>query len=253
MKKNKVKKVPNFEIRTKLNLHIVKDAKKGNVRTLNQRQKPEEYNQSVDEYFNIAAAQRWLESINYRCSIEQVQTITNLRLQLYGDDTPYLISNENMRHIKVLVNLENLALPPWTNDEGLRNVTGLSKLKYLDMPRASITDSGMKHLENLINLQNLIISSCSNITNNGISKLSKLTNLKILHLHKTGLTDAGMSTIGKLVNLEILGLNYTNITDNCINQITKLNKLVRIDLNGTQISDVGKEEIRQNIPGISIY
>ena len=204
----------------------------------------------------LAEAQKWLKSINYNLTLEQMSNLKMLRLQLYGSfkgvSTTKLISNENMRHLRVLKNLELLALPRWTNDDGLSNIAELTKLKTLNLPNALVTDEGMVHLRNLTEMRSLVLTA-ARIDDAGIQNLAGMSKLQILNLSNTGITDAALATIGKLTSLNKLFLNRTKITDGCVPHITKLTGLQRLDITGAGITETGKQQIRNAIPGITIH
>lgn len=201
-------------------------------------------------------AQRWLKSLRYDRTLAQVKELKRLRLQMYGKingvSTQTLISNQNLAHLKVLTNLEELALPVWTNDSGLRNVAGLTKLTSLNIPQAPITDVGMGYLKNMTHLHSLVLGSRS-ITDAGLANLSGMHALDILNLSGSSITDAGMVEIGKLTGLSKLFLNHTAITDASIPEIIKLRYLQRLDITGTHITPAGRQQIAAAIPGIVIH
>jgi len=203
----------------------------------------------------LISAQRWLKSLNYDRTLEQMKTMKRLRLQMYGKingvSTQTLISNENLVHLKALPSLEELALPVWTNDSGLSNVAGLTRLTSLNIPQAPITDVGMGYLRNLTNMRSLVLGSRS-ITDAGLVNLSNMR-LEILNLSGSSITDAGMVHIGKLTGLGTLFLNHTAITDAAIPEIIKLHNLHRLDITGTQITPAGRQQIANAIPGIVIH
>ena len=204
----------------------------------------------------LIEAQKWLKTINYNLTLDQVRNLKMLRLQLYGSfhgvSTTKLISNENMRHLRVLKNLELLALPRWTNDDGLSNMAGLTKLKTLNLPNAKISNKGMVHLRNLKEVRSLVLTAAT-IDDAGIQNLAGMSKLQILNLSNTGITDAALATIGKLISLNKLFLNRTNITDASVPHITKLTGLQRLDITGTNITESGKQQIGNAIPGITIH
>lgn len=204
----------------------------------------------------LLAAQQWLKSIRYDRTIEQMKAMKALRLQMYGNingvSTQQLISNDNLRHLKVLGSLEELALPRWTNDQGFSNVSGLVNLKTLNAPDAPITNQSMTYLRQLTHLESLVLTN-GQIDDQGVSHLGGLTNLKILNLSNTKITDAGVQQLSGLQNVEKLFLNRTTISDACVPDLMKLKKLVRLDITGTKITDAGRGQLRQAIPGIQIH
>lgn len=204
----------------------------------------------------LTEAQKWLKSINYNLTLDQMSNLKMLRLQLYGSfngvSTTKLISNESMRHLRVLKNLELLALPRWTNDDGLSNIAGLAKLKTLNLPNAQVTNEGMVHLRNLTEMRSLVLTA-ARIDDAGIQNLAGMSKLQILNLSNTGITDAALATIGKLISLNKLFLNRTKITDGCVPHIIKLTGLQRLDITGAGITETGKQQVRNAIPGITIH
>lgn len=203
----------------------------------------------------LQEAQTWLASINYVKTIEQIPEMKWLRLQMYGSfngiSTQQLISNENMRHIRVMKNLEELALPRWTNDSGLSNVAGLTQLKDLNIPITNITDAGMAYLKNLNSLEKIALHG-TKITGEGLKNL-KGKNLSILGLNQTDIGDSDMETIGTFTNLKSLFLVGTKVTDASIPNLKKLTNLQRLDITGTKISQQGKQDLQKAIPGLKIY
>ena len=203
----------------------------------------------------LIEAQQWLKSLRYELTLDGVKALKKLRLQMYGTingvSTQTLISNDNLRHLKVLRNLEELALPTWTNDDGISNVAGLIRLKVLNVPTAKLTNAAMSHLKNLAAMESLVLTG-ANIDDAGVSQLAGMSNLQILNLSNSGITDAGMDHVGKLASLQMLFLARTAITDASIPQLVKLKGLRRLDIVGTGITAAGREKIRATIPRIEI-
>jgi len=203
----------------------------------------------------LQEAQAWLASINYIKTIEQIPEMKWLRLQMYGSfngvSTQQLISNENMRHIKVMTKLEELALPTWTNDAGLSNVAGLTNLKSLNISITNITDAGMVYLKNLNSLEKVTLHG-TKITGAGIKHLQG-KNLSILGLNQTDIGDADIEVIATFTYLQSLFLVGTKVTDASIPHLKKLKYLQRLDITGTKISQQGKQDLQTAMPGLKIY
>lgn len=203
----------------------------------------------------LQEAQAWLASINYNVSIEQVPLMTRLTLDMYGSfngiSTQQLISNENLRHLKVLTNLQQITLPTWLNDSGLSNVAGLTNLKVLSLGVTNITDAGMIYLKDLNSLESVSLHG-TKITSEGLKHLQG-KNLTRLGLNQTNIGDADMELIGSMTSLTSLGLVGTKITDASIPHLKKLTNLQRVDIVGTQITPQGKQELQAANPGLNIY
>jgi len=202
----------------------------------------------------LQEAQAWLASINYVKKIEEIPEMKWLRLQMYGTfngkSTMELISNENMRHIKVMAKLEELTLPRWTNDSGLANVAGLTHLKNLNIPITNVTDAGMVYVKDLNSLENIALHG-TKVTGEGLKHLQG-KNLSILGLNQTDIGDADMEMIGAFTNLKALFLVGTKVTDASIPHLKKLKNLKRLDITGGKISAQGKQELQAAMPGLEI-
>lgn len=203
----------------------------------------------------LQEAQAWLASINYNKTLEQIPEMKWLKLQMYGSfngiSTQQLISNENLRHIKVMTKLEELTLPRWTNDSGLSNAAGLTNLKHLDISITNITDTGMSYLKNLNSLEKLTLHG-TKVTSEGIKYLQG-KNFSILGLNQTNIGDADMEIISTFTNLKSLFLVGTKVTDASIPHFKKLKNLQRLDITGTKITQQGKQELQTAMPGLKIY
>jgi hypothetical protein len=202
----------------------------------------------------LEEAQAWLASINYVKTIEQIPEMKQLKLQMYGSfngiSTQQLISNENMRHIKVMTKLEELTLPRWTNDSGIANVAGLTHLKNLNVTTSNISDVGMVYLKDLNSLEKLVLHG-TRVTGEGLKNVQG-RNLTILGLNQTDISDADMEMIGSFSNLKSLFLVGTKVTDVSIPHLKKLTILKRLDITGTKISAQGRQELKTAIPGLDI-
>ena len=85
---------------------------------------------------------------------------------------------------------------------------GLVNLSY---SRAS--DAGLAHLERFSDkLQGLWLRD-TQVTDEGLSRLTGLSNLRLLSLHGTRVTDSGMAHLAELPKLRLLDLAGTQVTD----------------------------------------
>ncbi|MFY0600728.1 MAG: cytochrome C [Cyclobacteriaceae bacterium] len=92
----------------------------------------------------------------------------------------------------------------------------------------------------------------SDITDDDLYFVGKMTNLKTLYLQKTGLTGSGFVHISKLPNLEVLNLSFTNIEDAFLLELIKFPTLKTIYLLETKVSPEVIEAVRKNRPGLQI-
>ena len=77
------------------------------------------------------------------------------------------------------------------------------------------------------------------ITDDGLSVLETLPNLRSLYLSNTKAIDKGMAHLAGLRNLEYLVLDGTRITDACFKHFTMLVKVEHLDLKKTNVTGSG--------------
>jgi hypothetical protein len=111
------------------------------------------------------------------------------------------ISNQGLAHLCGLTNLSRLTLrTPTVSDDGLKPIGRLVNLQELDLS-CNITDNGLRHIRSLTNLQKLTLEG--DVTDEGMQHLGSLTSLRELVL-RCRVTDAGMPHLTRLENLEML-------------------------------------------------
>ncbi len=137
------------------------------------------------------------------------------------------VTDASLVHLKALSKLSSLTLNGSRfTDAGLVHLKGLSNLTSVDLRGTSMTDAGLQHLEGLSNLTFLDLGSTP-ITDAGLVHLEGLTKLSTLHLDGTRVTDAGLVRLKRLVKLSILWLA------------------------GTQVTDAARQELKQQMPGLT--
>ena len=93
------------------------------------------------------------------------------------------------------VNGFDFSYPVFT-DEGLKHLSGLTKLTHLELYNAQVSDDGLKHLSGLTNLKGLGLTN-TQVSDEGLKYLSGLTNLIELYLNNTQVTDVGVKELQK--------------------------------------------------------
>ncbi len=199
----------------------------------------------------LLEAQAWLKAVGYDRTIEQMQAMTWLRLQKYSIEMVQLITDDNLRHLKVLTNLEQLTLPRQIGDAGMANIVGLHKLRDLNIYDSKITDASMGYIKNLKDMQKLIISA-NDIGDAGVAQLAGLTNVTILNLSSTKISDAGIHHLTSMSGLQKLFLFRTNITDAAVPDLLKFKHLDRLNIQATGITPAGYQQLQAAMPGVEI-
>jgi len=90
------------------------------------------------------------------------------------------------------------------------------------------------------------------VTDAGLPALSKLPNVRILHLEKTAVTDAGLAHLKGLNSLEYLNLYGTQVTDAGLAQLEGLKNLKHVYLWQSKVTDEGADKLRKALPAAKI-
>ena len=123
----------------------------------------------------------------------------------YLDISETLIDNDGVSKIAPFKNLETLIL--WNgsmDDEGISQLTGLTKVKKLDLQGCqSVTSGSADHLLKLSSLEDLNIAETS-FDDEGFLKLAELENLKVVAVGRTNITSDAIETFkSKLPECEV--------------------------------------------------
>jgi predicted Zn finger-like uncharacterized protein len=167
------------------------------------------------------------------------------RLDISGTD----IGDTGLKHLRGLVDLEELKLGSWVDGYskitgvGLAHLSGLGKLKTLSLEHIEIGDADLVSLQRLKSLNSLDLSGVP-ITGSGLSNLKPLTNLKDLKLSSARVTDGGLTGLSVLVGLEKLRLDDTKISGEGLGCLKDLKNLKYLSLHGAaKITAQGLAEI----------
>lgn len=170
-------------------------------------------------------------------------------------------SAQSLKHFRELQSLELAGSPigpatlnvvsglPWVTELGLSDCAKLKdadfavlghlyELQHLQLERTEAGDRAAIGLSRLNNLRGLHMGS-ENLTNEGMQKLSEIVSLHHLTIAKEGtkLTDAGFSDSWRLINLRGLSIHAPQVTGEGFGPIAELSLLERVNLSGEAISD----------------
>jgi hypothetical protein len=186
--------------------------------------------------------------------LQNLETLSQLR-ELMLDETK--ISDAGLSHLSGLKELRVLSLAGDTNltDAGLIHLAGLTNLQKLALYTVPITGTGFVQLENMSNLKGLknlskltslafIDANNTQVTDAGLSYLIGLTNLEFLALSYT--SDVGLERLVGLGKLKRLSAVGTNITDVGMRSIAKMTSLENLDFFDVKISDAGLKSLVGN-------
>ncbi|MFK7766315.1 MAG: redoxin domain-containing protein [Mariniblastus sp.] len=147
------------------------------------------------------------------------------------------VDGSGLENLMMLPKLESLSFGAYEkgapiNDESMKLIVQLERLRHLDLSGTAITDAGLKHIRRLKNLETLTLDY-TNVTENGLANLEGLTKLKKLRFYmKQGkLGDAAAIYLGNLPSLEKITAHF-NLTTEGIRSLSKLTKLKSFDFSG---------------------
>lgn len=85
-----------------------------------------------------------------------------------------------------------------------------------------------------------------------LMEVKRLTQLEEVHVHGSSVSNAGLAHLKGLGHLTTLCLRETRVTDAGLVHLKGLTKLAELDLSGTRVTDAGVNELKQELPGLSI-
>ena len=97
-------------------------------------------------------------------------------------------------------------------------------------------------------IEQLLLSSAP-LTDLGVDRIAKLTDLTALSLVSTKITDEGLKYLSKLPKLRKLELGKNNITDAGVEHLVKIKSLASLSLANTRVADAGLIKLSE-MPGL---
>lgn len=190
---------------------------------INDRQNPHDKNYKRNE----ALVDRWLDRL------ADLPDLVSLDIANTSMEGP------GLKVVGTLKNLErlNLTLTPVT-DSHLEHLAGLTRLRVFSLASAKCTGEGFRFLGNLKQLENanFHFTPVNDADLAGISTVTSLERLEIVHCH---FTDAGVAPLARLVNLERLQIGSRDATGAAVKSLTRLKKLRELDLHDNQATVEG--------------
>ena len=130
--------------------------------------------------------------------------------------------------------------PHQRNDQDLARLSnlsaGLDAFSSMDLNGSDVTDDGLKHLAKLTNLESISLAG-TKVTNAGLSGTLELPKLVSLSLVGCTVTMPMMETLSKLENLEVLSLESAKVGDNELPPLANLPRLKDLNLSLCPITD----------------
>jgi Leucine-rich repeat (LRR) protein len=208
--------------------------------------------------FGIDSLPTWsllqLISRKFRRCVLAPHALSCCNVVLFDDDAKYLVADlrKHLQKLTLLPNRANLTWrwrpawqvpapnvrppPPTTRLEC--DLSAMQELRYLDIGHSKICDENLDSLSPL--LIDLNLSNCYQLTDVGISKLSRFPRLQVLRLTHTSLMD--LRPLSRLLELRVLHCAFTNVLESDLSLLRPLRKLETLHLS-FRLSDVGLEAI----------
>ncbi len=188
-------------------------------------------------------------------------------LRLSGDNDVTTIDDDGLAVLAGCPELKALAIDHlWISEQGLQHLVGNKKLAELYLASTLVDDASMQLIASMsslrklrlaktavgaagletltaLPLEELDISECSQIFDDAMVSVGKLTSLKRLNLWRDAITDEGVNHLAALTNLQWLNLDNTQLSDDGLVHLQGMTKLTFLHLGSTSVSDRGMPQL----------
>ncbi len=177
-------------------------------------------------------------------------SLTQLRTLDIADTA---LTDAALRHLQPLRNVEvlNIANNMRITDDGLRHLTGWTRLRHLNLSGTGISDAGLTYLNGHPRLEHLRLFD-TRVSGTGFAHLDGLHELRALDLSSTGFTDAAVEYLKRFPKLEELNVSDTAVTDAEVEQLGALSGLRQLNISGTEVTDKGIAKLERRLPELVI-
>ncbi len=114
------------------------------------------------------------------------------------------------------------------------------------------TDDRLTLLQDLPDVRTLNLGGTA-ITDAGLAHLEGLPRLQELYLPDTAITDAGLVHLKRLTSLHELDLSATRVTDEGLKALQGLTQLHDLFLGACRVTDKGVRQLQEALPGLTIH
>ena len=163
-----------------------------------------------------------------------------------------------LQHKEQLSDLRQLYFESGSSDASLIRVTDLNdfdKLDSVSFAGVRLTDKGLQRLSKWTNVRHLFFNGGA-FTDNGLAHLASLPNLTTLTfigdeygaILTMPVTDAGMAHLGRMSNLKTLKLIGIPLTDDGLVHLETLQGLERLTVHRTAATETGLATLREALP-----
>ncbi|MFP6576915.1 MAG: hypothetical protein VB912_17270, partial [Pirellulaceae bacterium] len=155
---------------------------------------------------------------------------------------------DNPQNVLVEKNIRNKLDKP-TGELSGADLEKVERLVFFS--KLNINDEGLKELAKLKRLRSLLLVK-TDITDAGLREMAKLPELVSLTISGADITDVGLKELANVPNLTELGLMASQITDEGLQELAKLKNLYGLNLGGTKVTKAGVAALRKVLPNCQI-
>jgi hypothetical protein len=205
----------------------------------------------VDIKKQVADA-RWVNIGSADDALRKLATQKGVRtLHLGGEQ----VTDENLSYVGQMTGLEELSIM-WgrhLTDRGLVHLSGLSRLRILEVDHSKMTDLGLKALGKLTSLEELRVGG-EGFSDRGLEHLAGLKRLKHLTFWRGNqrFTDAGLEFVRRMKSLEQIDMGGWDVTDQGVAKLRELTNLKTVTIGLPQDQQDRRNTLQSLLPGIKI-
>jgi Leucine-rich repeat (LRR) protein len=153
------------------------------------------------------------------------------------------LTDDSVEHLRALEQLSSLSLSSTKiSNAGVKALPPLSRLTQLILDETAIDDDALGNLAARFPKLNNIWLVDTQISDEGLRKLSELTALQTLRLAGTAITDAGMAHLATQTELRTLDISRTKVTVTGLQHLKGASKLRSIRAKDSGVSDKALRE-----------
>ncbi|MBN2380097.1 hypothetical protein JXM67_09885 [candidate division WOR-3 bacterium] len=146
------------------------------------------------------------------------------------------LKGEHFHYLPSFPNLLTVSVDEVDSNQ-MHYFTSLSKALVLDFGlKKGLTDDALSHVAGLTEVRALNLLRTP-VTDAGIAHLSNMKKMETLWLQETGITGAGLTYLSGMRNLSMLGLGGTDIADADLAHLKDLQNLSVLSLFNTPLTD----------------
>lgn len=210
-------------------------------------------NEGLEHIFELSSLKNLRINVNVSDKItnigfKNIYKLINLEILCVVSSKSHLVTYKIIEFILEISNLLSLTMfGVKLLDEKINHITKFKKLRSIHLYWTSnLSNDILKYISKMTSIIEISIVS-ANITDEGLKIISDLGIQRLNLGYNTQITDIGLQYVPKLVNLEWLHLYNTNITDISLQYISKLVNLEILHLGNTNITDFGLQQILELI------